>query len=382
MARVRLTENYLRKIPAGKERHWDTHAPGLYALGGAKGVTFYCKSAIGEHKIGKAADWTLDEARSRARELRHAADKGIDLRLLPERPPALPTLREAFEMFADGRLVKRSPRTAIEYRQQLQRHVFKQWGNRPIDELTRAEVSALHRKITKAGRPVRANRLMSTISSLYGWLRREHYPRLENPAASIERNSEEPRSVVLTVEQVGALQEALEAYPGPGSAADALLFLIATGARRNEVRAMRWSEIDPSLSVWTKPSSHTKQKREHRLLIGEVAQRVLLKRRGLRDRDDMLVFPPVGPGKLVSLRAAWEFATAKIGLPDLRVHDLRHVHAGLLASSGIPLRTIGQLLGHAHTATTQRYAGLLDSHLREAVGTVNALLDRRRKDSE
>ena len=60
------------------------------------------------------------------------------------------------------------------------------------------------------------------------------------------------------------------------------------------------------------------------------------------------------------------------GITDLRVHDLRHWHASLLASMGLSLPIIGALLGHASTATTQRYAHLVDDALRAATDRVGA----------
>lgn len=55
-------------------------------------------------------------------------------------------------------------------------------------------------------------------------------------------------------------------------------------------------------------------------------------------------------------------------LPTVRIHDLRHTYASVLASSGFSLPIIGALLGHTQTQTTARYAHLLDEPLREAVG--------------
>jgi len=52
------------------------------------------------------------------------------------------------------------------------------------------------------------------------------------------------------------------------------------------------------------------------------------------------------------------------GITGLRVHDLRHHYASVLASSGYSLPVIGQLLGHTQAATTQRYAHLFDDVLR------------------
>jgi site-specific recombinase XerD len=76
-----------------------------------------------------------------------------------------------------------------------------------------------------------------------------------------------------------------------------------------------------------------------------------------------------------SLRRAWSEVTKAAAVADLRVHDLRHWNASLLASMGLSLVQIGALLGHANTATTQRYAHLLDKPLREASGQLGQLVD-------
>jgi integrase len=61
-------------------------------------------------------------------------------------------------------------------------------------------------------------------------------------------------------------------------------------------------------------------------------------------------------------------------LPGVRLHDLRHTYASLLASSGLSLPVIGALLGHTQPATTARYAHLLDDPLRAATERVGAMI--------
>ena len=75
---------------------------------------------------------------------------------------------------------------------------------------------------------------------------------------------------------------------------------------------------------------------------------------------------------LCDLKNAWEKIRAEAGLEDVRLHDLRHSYASILASAGLSLPIIGQLLGHTQPATTARYAHLFDEPLREATEKVAA----------
>ena len=74
------------------------------------------------------------------------------------------------------------------------------------------------------------------------------------------------------------------------------------------------------------------------------------------------------------LRWFWDSIREAAGLPDVRIHDLRHSFASYLASSGASLPLIGAMLGHTNPATTARYAHLLDDPKRKAADTVGAII--------
>jgi integrase len=78
------------------------------------------------------------------------------------------------------------------------------------------------------------------------------------------------------------------------------------------------------------------------------------------------VFPGAQGRPISDLQGPWETLRTMAGMPQLRIHDLRHSYASLLAASGTPLLVIGKLLGHRHVTTTARYAHLADDPLRLA----------------
>jgi integrase len=76
------------------------------------------------------------------------------------------------------------------------------------------------------------------------------------------------------------------------------------------------------------------------------------------DTDQTLVF-----GITNNVRKSFGAARAGAGLGFLRLHDLRHTAATRLASAGMNLAHVGQILGHSNIKTTQRYVNQTDSVL-------------------
>ena len=67
---------------------------------------------------------------------------------------------------------------------------------------------------------------------------------------------------------------------------------------------------------------------------------------------------------------SWDMARKRAGLGYLRIHDLRHSFASFLVNAGRSLYEVQELLGHADSRTTTRYAHLSRERLREAVEVV------------
>jgi site-specific recombinase XerD len=91
--------------------------------------------------------------------------------------------------------------------------------------------------------------------------------------------------------------------------------------------------------------------------------------------------PGAGAGRhRVEVKGQWEKVCAAAELVDaegvktVRMHDLRHTYASVLASAGLSLPIIGALLGHSQPATTARYAHLMDDPLRAATERVGAIV--------
>jgi integrase len=200
----------------------------------------------------------------------------------------------------------------------------------------------------------------------WGW-------RQDNPAKGVERNHEEKRQRYLSAAEIATLSTALAEHEDK-QAADIVRLLLLTGARKGEVLAMRWQDLDLAEGIWTKPSAHTKTKKPHRVPLSAPAKQLLSELRDAAKADAEFVFPGRYDGHRVKLDRAWVEICRSAKIASARIHDLRHTYASVLASHGLSLPIIGALLGHTQPATTARYAHLLDDPLRQATEKVGALV--------
>ena len=151
-----------------------------------------------------------------------------------------------------------------------------------------------------------------------------------------------------------------------------VLFLIYTGARKREVLDARWRDVDWAQKSWRIPK--TKSGKIRHIPLSSGAMKVLDHLR-LRIREGFLgeqaIFPNPKTGEpFVSFFYSWNNARIRAGLPEFRIHDLRHSFASYLVNAGRSLYEVQELLGHADIKTTSRYAHLSRERLVAAVEVV------------
>lgn len=223
------------------------------------------------------------------------------------------------------------------------------------------------------GTPYTANRACALLSKMFnlatqwGWC-------TDNPVKGLKKYQEQKRNRWLDDEEVQRLLFVLDDYHNQ-SVANAIRLLLLTGSRRNEVLHATWDQFDLIKGVWTKPAHTTKQnKMEHLPLSSQV---IGLLQAMEKEATMKYLFPGNVPGEpLKDIKKGWKTIRNKAGLPDVRLHDLRHTHASHLVSSGLSLSIVGKLLGHTQASTTQRYAHLADAPLRQAAELFGSKIER------
>ena len=124
----------------------------------------------------------------------------------------------------------------------------------------------------------------------------------------------------------------------------------------------------------TKP---TKSRKERRVPILDPLRPVLERlTTGKAPEDQLLIGPKRGVLTTATVRDAtnWDTIVAKLGLPDLTRHGLRHTGATWMADAGVPLHVLQEILGHASMETTRGYVHPDDRHLASAAEQASAFL--------
>jgi integrase len=284
---------------------------------------------------------------------------------------AIPTVAQLCDRYiADHAQEHKRASSIRDDRALIEKKIKPALGTKRVPDVEKADIEALHRSMKKT--PYRGNRVLALLSKMFS-LAVSWKLCSDNPVKFVKRYEEQPRQRYLSIAELTRLAEVLATHPNRVTA-NALRLLLLTGARRGEVLAMTWPQVDRDPGVWVKPSAHTKQKKEHRIPLSPGARAIIEDMRRYRKADDEFVFPGRGKGEkpLVELRATWRAVTKAAGISGARVHDLRHTFASLLVSSGHSLPIIGSLLGHTQSATTQRYAHVSDDPQREATDRVDA----------
>jgi integrase len=150
-------------------------------------------------------------------------------------------------------------------------------------------------------------------------------------------------------------------------------FLIYTGARKREVLDAKWDEIDWVQRSWRIPRTKSGKVRHVPLSSGALALlHKLQAEKGLTSAPGDWIFPnPEKMKPFISIYYSWDRARKLAGLPELRMHDLRHSFASFLINAGRSLYEVQELLGHADLRTTSRYAHLSRERLFDAVEVIH-----------
>ncbi len=270
-------------------------------------------------------------------------------------------------------------------------------GHRPLAQITDDDVFAVLAELEVAparlyvgrdvdGRPIHKarggrraastmNRYRASFASLCTWaIRQRLVPKDWTHPCKAVPAQREPDGVVrfLDADERVRLLKAARASGWPRLYA-LVLMALTTGARRGELEALRWGDID--LERGTALVRYTKNGKSKVLpLIASVVEALEPLRRQdtqrfTRIEARLLFHSPTKPDRRFEFTKPWRAALVAAGILDFLFHYLSHSCASWLAQEGASLLEIADVLGHRQLRMTQRYAHL-------TVGTKASLISR------
>lgn len=221
---------------------------------------------------------------------------------------------------------------------------------RPIDQITSAEVLHFLKSIERSGRRETAHRVRNTLSGVFKLailtLRAEHDPTYAIQGALLPVKVVN-RAAITDEHQFGDFLRSLEEYTGSGVVKDALLFQILTMTRPGEVRGARKKEFDRTADIWRIPAERMKMRHSHDVPLSRQALAVLERQWHLSDRVE-LVFPSLNSTRKMLSENAFNAAMRRMGYQKEEVcaHGFRATASTILNARGFDGDVIEVALAH------------------------------------
>ena len=156
------------------------------------------------------------------------------------------------------------------------------------------------------------------------------------------------------------------------------LFAVNTGCRDSEVCGLRWEwEVavpELAASVFIVLGTTVKNGEDRLIVLNRNAAQVVDQQ---RDRHPSHVFSCRGMPLSRMLNRAWLKARAEAGLPQVRVHDLKHTCGRRLRAAGVGFEDRQDLFGHRSGRVTTHYSAAELGRLLAAANTVCDITDRK-----
>lgn len=235
--------------------------------------------------LGRYPLVTLAKARKKRDEAKRLLEDGIDpsLQKQLDRIDAHVKARMTFKEVADEyyeSLVDRelAPATLRKKRWHIE-DLAKPLHNRPIDQITAAELLHLLKPIERSGRRETAKKLRATISAIFR-LAMVTMRAPADPSAALKDALLPPkvkgRAAITDEKEFGQLLRRLDDYTGWPVIPAAMKFQILTCTRPGETRGARMQEFDLDARSWTIPATRMKIRREHKIPLSRQAYDIVL----------------------------------------------------------------------------------------------------------
>lgn len=382
---LKLTQDFINntmQCPEDKKRieYCDKEIQGLIIIvtatssGGSYFVRY--KNSAGKTsyiKLGRTNELTLLEARKKAKlhklEISNGADPSNEKRI----QRAVPTLSVFYEEHY-------KPYAAVHKRSAGSDHqlytcrIEARFGHLRLNQITKTMIIAFHNELRESGLAG------ATCDHYVKFLRHAFNLAIEwdllkeNPASGVKLfNLDNKMENYLDSEQLERLFSVLKTDPNR-PVCMIIMLLISTGARLNEVLTATWSQINRETRTWKIPALNSKSKKVRSVPLNDSALDIINQLDTEGDFDYLFINRITGK-PYTNIHKYWGKLRSKIGMRSIRIHDMRHTYASLLANSGRTILEISRVLGHSSVKVSERYSHLSTATLQDAANSASILIN-------
>ena len=376
------------KCPKGKQQaiYWDAKAPGLGVRVTAAGARAYIFETRLHGKtlrltIGDPRAWALGKAQTEARRLKTMTDQGTDPREAKKNQAAADTakrqevmrqqmtLADAWELYIEARRHSWSERHARDHDAVANRGGEKRKRGEgrtmaaplaslldmKLSDLDSARIAKWLDKETKT-RPTSTALAFRLLRGCLNWCETERDLAALVPAGALAapkvRDALPTKSVkddCLQREQLPLWFEHVRKLGNPVHAAY-LQALLLTGARREEMAGLTWTDVD---FQWKALTIRDKVEGERIIPLTPYVASLLA---ALPRRNEWVFSSPLAKsGRLMEPRIGHNKALAAAGLPALSLHGLRRSFGTLAEWCEVPVGVVAQIMGHKPSAIAEKH---------------------------
>lgn len=293
------------------------------------------------------------------------------------------TFTELAQMFLDKYAKNNlSDTTIINYKYQLNKHILPDIGHYKINTLKKLHIQDLANKLCEEYN-LSSKTIKNDIKLISAILEKGiEWELLQSNVAhkvAIPNNKNKPKKEqeIYNNEEIKLLFDALDKTDDPFKTMVYVSFY--TGARRGEVLALRWKDIDfdnniihieqnKIKTVNGTTFKETKNKRSRQFSAPEVLMKKLKEFYKNQDKEELLfnLYPS-------TYSRQWSNFVKSNNLKYITLHDLRHTNGSLLASKGVDIVTIAKRLGHLPATASAYYLHAVSEEDKKASQKLNNL---------
>lgn len=375
---MRISQKTADALPpsSGDTWHWDDTLKGFAVRVRSNGSKSYWvrytlpDGTKRKKNLGPVSTTKAEAARDRARDYLEAARHGRDIVKADRERRHSPPVRELAERHQKEHSPPLISKSTWSNNETLWRvHILPAIGTKPVLKIDRQDVKTLLKPY--ADRPSTWNAIRNCLSKAltdcedWGWRDVN-----SNPVRGIKKLRVKGREVILEPDELSTLLGVLAAMKrerpvaiGTGWAAPYLFeILLLTGRRAREWAHAEWAWVDEKRGLLTVPRTKT-----DRNAIFEISDQALGVLQSM-PRPTKWVFPNMShTGPYTWYADAWQKIRTRAGIPNVRLHDLRHTFATYAHTmAGVSMQELATILGHSDIRMTQRYVNIAERLKREA----------------